>query len=172
MGVVAQQPLPYPRGSPSRGCRLDRRLQQPATAFHQRHAEPHRLRACPHSAAHHKPRYQTRQGTRGMKPDGDGFADAVLPAQRRARLQAAPPASRVATAIAARRAYGPPLTPQPLRPLTAQSARAGAQPLPARTARRSAHIKIKPLQTKSLRFEGIATRPAATRGVTPWVSVV
>jgi hypothetical protein len=55
-----------------------------------------------------------------MKPDGDGFADAVLPAQRRARLQAAPPASRVATAIAARRAYGPPLTPQPLRPLTAQ----------------------------------------------------
>ena len=29
---------------------------------------------------------------------------------------AAPPASRVATAIAARRAYGPPLTPQPLRP--------------------------------------------------------
>jgi len=70
---------------------------------------------------------------------------------------AAPPASRVATAIAARRAYGPPLTPQPLRPLTAQSARAGAQPLPARTARRSAHIKIKPLQTKSLRFQGIAT---------------
>ena len=69
---------------------------------------------------------------------------------------AVPPASRVATAIAARRAYGPPLTPQPLRPLTAQSARAGAQPLPARTARRSAHIKIKPLQTKSLRFQGIA----------------
>jgi hypothetical protein len=56
---------------------------------------------------------------------------------------AAPPASRVATAIAARRAYGPPLTPQPLRPLTAQPARAGAQPLPAQTARRSAHIKIK-----------------------------
>ena len=89
-----------------------------------------------------------------MKPDGDGFADAVLPAQRRARLQAAPPASRVATATRSLRdgAYGPPLTPQPLRPLTAQSARAGAQPLPARTARRSAHIKIKPLQTKSLRF--------------------
>jgi len=91
-----------------------------------------------------------------MTPNGGGFAAAVLPGERRAGYGAAPPASRVATAIAARRAYGPPLTPQPLRPLTAQSARAGAQPLPARTARRSAHIKIKPLQTKSLRFQGIA----------------
>ncbi len=36
-------------------------------------AEPHRLRACPHSAAHLKPRYQTRPGTRGMKPDRDGL---------------------------------------------------------------------------------------------------
>ena len=33
---------------------------------------------------------------------------------------AAPPASRVAIAIATRRACGPPLTPEPLRPLTAQ----------------------------------------------------
>ena len=80
---------------------------------------------------------------------------------------AAPPASRVATAIAARRAYGPPLTPQPLRPLTAQSARAGAQPLPARTARRSAHIKIKPLQTKSLRFQGIASLLILDGGASP-----
>ena len=33
---------------------------------------------------------------------------------------AVPPASRVAATIAARRAYGPPLTPEPLRPLSAQ----------------------------------------------------
>jgi Integrase core domain len=89
--------------------------------FQQRHAEPHRLRAWLHSAAHHKPRYQTRRGTRGMKPDGDGFAAAVVPTERSARLRGRPSGSD----------------------------------LPARTARRSALIKIKPIQTKSLRIQGI-----------------
>jgi hypothetical protein len=47
------------------------------------------------------------------------------------RYRAAPPASRVAVAIAARRACGPPLTPESLRPLTAQRHGQAQQPLPA-----------------------------------------
>ncbi len=66
-----------------------------------------------------------------MNHNGGGFAAADLPGKRRAGYGAAPPASRVATAIAARRACGPPLTPEPLRPLTAQWQGAGAKPLPA-----------------------------------------
>jgi len=80
-----------------------------------------------------------------MKPDGDGFADAVLPADCRARLRGRPSGLKGRYRDRCPTGLRPPLTPQP-------------QPLPARTARRSAHIKIKPLQTKSLRFRGIATR--------------
>jgi len=83
-----------------------------------------------------------------MKPDGDGFADAVLPADRRARLRGRPSGLKGHYRDRCPTGLRPALDPQPPRPLTAQS---------ARTARRSAHIKIKPLQTKSLRFQGIAT---------------
>jgi hypothetical protein len=97
-----------------------------------------------------------------MKPDGDGFADAVLPAQRRARLQAAPPASRVATAIAARRAYGPPLTPQPLRPLTAQRHGQAHSPCPpephgARLISRSNPYKQSLYGLRGLPLDNLAT---------------
>src|SRR5262245_53384778 len=46
-----------------------------------------------------------------MTPNRGGFAAAVLPGERRAGYGAAPPASRVATAIAGRRACGPALDP-------------------------------------------------------------
>src|SRR5881392_2859106 len=73
---------------------------------------------------------------------------------------AAPPASRVATAIATRRPCGPPLTPEPLRPLTRSGTGQGQQPLPTEEPRRStAPHSSKSLQTKSLQFQGIATVP-------------
>ncbi|KZS76525.1 hypothetical protein A4G29_03070 [Mycobacterium kansasii] len=65
---------------------------------------------------------------------------------------AAPPASR-ALYVAARRAYGPPLTPEPLRPLTAQ--RHGQEQSPCPPKRPA--LTTTSHQTKSLRFEGIAT---------------
>jgi hypothetical protein len=56
-----------------------------------------------------------------MNPDRGGYAAAVIPAERRARLRCRPSGLKGRSpAIAARRAYGPPLTPEPLRPLTAQ----------------------------------------------------
>jgi hypothetical protein len=83
-----------------------------------------------------------------MNHNGGGFAAAVLPRERRAGYGAAPPASRVATAIATRRAYGPPLTPEPLRPLTAQRQGQEQSPCPPnRTA-----LTTKSHKTKSLRF--------------------
>ena len=92
-----------------------------------------------------------------MKPDGDGFADAVLPADCRARLRGRPSGLKGRYRDRCPTGLRPALDPAASTALTAQSARAGAQPLPARTARHSAHIKIKPLQTKSLRFQGIAS---------------
>ncbi len=68
---------------------------------------------------------------------------------------AAPPASRVATAIATRRAYGPPLTPEPLRPLPAQRHGQEQQPCPPDPPRRPAPIKIKSLQTSLYGYRGL-----------------
>jgi hypothetical protein len=69
---------------------------------------------------------------------------------------AAPPASRVATAIATRRVCRPPLTPEPLRPLTAQRHGQAQKPLPAQPHGAQHLTKIKSLRQKSLRFQGIA----------------
>ena len=63
-----------------------------------------------------------RDTTAGASPRGCSAAPGY---------RAAPPASRVAVAIAARRACGPPLTPESLRPLTAQRHGQAQQPLPA-----------------------------------------
>jgi hypothetical protein len=63
-----------------------------------------------------------RDSTAGASPRGCSAAPGY---------RAAPPASRVAVAIAARRACGPPLTPESLRPLTAQRHGQAQQPLPA-----------------------------------------
>jgi hypothetical protein len=85
-----------------------------------------------------------------------GYAAAV---QLRAalRLRAVPPASRAATAIATRRAHGPPLTPEPLRPLTGQ--RRGQHPEgPLRRQARGARhytTKIKSLQPSLYGFRGL-----------------
>jgi len=65
---------------------------------------------------------------------------------------AAPPASR-ALRVAMRRAYGPPLTPEPLRPLTAQ--RHGQEQSPCPPKRPA--LTTRSHQTRSLRFQGIAT---------------
>src|ERR1700739_3985335 len=69
---------------------------------------------------------------------------------------AAPPASRVATAIATRRACGPPLTPEPLRPFTAQLQGQEQSPCPPN----GSGLTTKSHKTKSLRFQGIASSPA------------
>jgi hypothetical protein len=87
-----------------------------------------------------------------MNHNRGGFAAAVLSGERRAGYGAVPPASRVATAIAARRAFAPPLTPEPLRPLTTQWQGAGAKPLPAQPHGANDQIP----KTESLRFQGIA----------------
>ena len=63
-----------------------------------------------------------RDSTAGASPRGCSAAPGY---------RAAPPASRVAVAIAAQRACGPPLTPESLRPLTAQRHGQAQQPLPA-----------------------------------------
>ena len=66
-----------------------------------------------------------------MNHNEDGFAAAVSPTPApRGGYGAAPPDSRVAIALAARRASGPPLTPEPLRPLTRKRCGAGGA-LPA-----------------------------------------
>ena len=57
--------------------------------------------------------------------------------------------------------YGPPLTPEPLRPLTAQRQGQGQSPCPPdRTA-----LTTKPNKTKSLRFQGIASGEPPVMGV-------
>ena len=67
-----------------------------------------------------------------MNLNGGGFAATVLPSERRAGYGAAPPASRVATAIATRRALRPALDPGALYgPSPRSGRRAGAKPLPA-----------------------------------------
>ena len=65
-----------------------------------------------------------------------------------------PPASRVAIAIAQRRACGPPVTPEPLRPLNQQRHRAGAGRCPP-GARRRTQTKIKSLQPSLYGFTGL-----------------
>ncbi len=55
-----------------------------------------------------------------MKPDGGGFAAAVLPAKRRARLRGRPSGLKGRCRDRCATGLGPPLTPEPLRPLTAQ----------------------------------------------------
>ena len=124
-------------------------------AFHRRHAQPDRLRTCLRSTTQ---QHRVRQRSRGgLNHNGGGFAAADLPAERRAGYGAAPPASRVATAIAARRACGPPLTPEPLQPLTAQCQGQGQSPCPPDCTA----LTTKPNTTKSLRFQGIATGSTA-----------
>ena len=72
-----------------------------------------------------------------MNHNGGGFAAADLPGERRAGYGAAPPASRVATAIAARRVLRPALDPgastAPHRAVAGGRGKAPAR----RTARRS-----------------------------------
>jgi hypothetical protein len=71
---------------------------------------------------------------------------------------AAPPASRVATAIATRRTYGPPLTPEPLRPLTAQRHGQAHRPCPPDRAALNGSYQDQTPTNMSLRFEGIANQ--------------
>jgi hypothetical protein len=66
-----------------------------------------------------------------MNHNGGGFAAADLPGERRAGYGAAPPASRVATAIAARWALRPALDPAASTAPHRAVAGAGAKPLPA-----------------------------------------
>ena len=73
---------------------------------------------------------------------------------------AAPPASK-ALRVATRRAYGPPLTPEPLRPLTAQ--RHGQEQSPCPPKRPA--LTTTSHQTKSLRFEGIARLSSRSGGL-------
>ena len=65
---------------------------------------------------------------------------------------AVPPVSRVASAIAARLACGPPLTSEPLRPLTAQWHGQEQSPCPPNCMA----LTAKSHKTESLRFQGIA----------------
>jgi hypothetical protein len=105
-----------------------------------------------------------------MNPEGGGFAAAVLAAERRARLRDRPSGlkgrcrDRGATGL--RPALDPGASTAPHR----ARVRAGAEPLPAGSARRSAHIKIKSLQTKSLRFQGIARSPQDWFVREPWTN--
>jgi hypothetical protein len=91
-----------------------------------------------------------------MKPHGGGFAGAVIPAERGARLRGRPSGlkgrcrDRYATGLR------PALDPRASKALHQAAEPAAAGPLPAGTARHSARTKIKPLQNKSLRIRGIA----------------
>lgn len=87
-----------------------------------------------------------------MNPVGGGYAATVSADRAAPGYEAAPPASRVAARSLTRRACGPPLTPQPLRPLPHNGtgrAKALARPNARRSAARS-------LKVRSLRFQGIA----------------
>src|SRR5262245_21198800 len=84
----------------------------------------------------------------------------VFPPSAAPGYGAAPPASRVATAIATRRAYGPPLTPEPLRPLRHTAARAGAAALPAGPRGAQQHL------SRSNPYKQVSTVPGYEDG---WV---
>jgi hypothetical protein len=92
-----------------------------------------------------------------MNPQGGGFAAAVLAAERPARLRGRPSGlkgrcrDRGATGL--RPAFDPGASTAPHR----AGARAGAEPLPAGARGARLISKIKSLQTKSLRFQGIAS---------------
>jgi hypothetical protein len=68
---------------------------------------------------------------------------------------AAPPASRVANALAARRACGPPLTPEPLRPLTRKRCgQGGALPATLRGAQHQ-QSRSNPYKSSLYGFRGL-----------------
>ena len=94
-----------------------------------------------------------------MTPHGGGYA-AAGHLRAAPRLRAVPPASTVAAAIAARRAHGPPLTPEPLRPLT-ESGTGGRTALPARRAALDPPDQDQIPTTQSLQFQGIARHEVA-----------
>ena len=81
----------------------------------------------------------TNHPLRGHNHIGGGFAAADQPV-RHVRYGAAPPASRVADALAARRPCGPPLTREPLRPRGAVN-RGQAQACPAYRAAHNPKIE-------------------------------
>lgn len=64
-----------------------------------------------------------------MNPSGGGYAATVHIRPRRARLRGRPSSLKGRYAIATRRAYGPPLTPEPLRP-PSRAARPGKDQRP------------------------------------------
>jgi hypothetical protein len=104
-----------------------------------------------------------------MKQQLEAASPPLSPSSRAApRYGAAPPASRVATAIAARRAYGPPLTPEPLRPLTQQ--RHGQA---HSAARKLARRFPKSLQPSLYGFRGLPKYIGRVGGLTVafWVGV-
>jgi hypothetical protein len=71
---------------------------------------------------------------------------------------AAPPASRVANALAARRACGPPLTPEPLRPLTRKRCgQGGALPATLRGAQHQ-QSRSNPYKSSLYGFRGLPGR--------------
>jgi hypothetical protein len=100
-----------------------------------------------------------------MTLQGGGFAAAVIPAAKhRSKIRGRPSGlkgrRRDRCATGRRPALDPGATTAP----HAQRHRAGAGPLPAEPPRRlAAPIKIKSLQTKSPRFQGIATRPSRSK---------
>ena len=129
---------------PPRGGRLDRGVQHRAPTLHQPDAQPSRLRARPS----HRPRQPPRRGSRvtsrvqqgGTASGCAGEAEAAAPPlhllePRRAGYEAAPPASRVATAIAAATALRAALDPGASATPGAATPRAGHQPAHRRAAR-------------------------------------
>jgi hypothetical protein len=109
-----------------------------------------------------------------MTLQGGGFAAAVIPAAKhRSKIRGRPSGlkgrRRDRCATGRRPALDPGATTAP----HAQRHRAGAGPLPAEPPRRlAAPIKIKSLQTKSPRFQGIATSAQTVWGLGPRSHVI
>ena len=118
---------------------------------------PDRLRTRLRNATCHRAEHQEHNGRDGRhEPGGDGFAAAVPPAERRGRMRGRPSGLKGASAIAAHGPAGPPLTPEPLRPLNAQPARAGARPLPAgRAALEPRQSRSNPYKPSLYGFRGL-----------------
>jgi hypothetical protein len=77
-----------------------------------------------------------------MNPHRGGFAAAVIPAERRARLRGRPSGLKGRCRDRYATGHGPPLTPEPLRPLTAQ--RHGQAQSPCPPDRHGARLSSRP----------------------------
>lgn len=156
------------RACPAGGGRVDRRVQHRPPAFHQRHAQPCGLRT---RTSHRPPATAGTATTNGGGMKCQRRRPPLSTPDRAARdYGAAPPASRVAPRSLRDGPTGPPLTPEPLRPLTRSGT--GRTSSPARPAARRRHNVTRSLQINLYGFRGWPSSPTLPRSAGEWTRIL